>query len=389
MKYFIALFSLLFLLQCDSTESPTTAAVIESRSLEQIQLKKAEVVKQLNTLEDELQLLNSAINQVDKKQKFLLVSAIELQTEDYQHYVSFQANLTTDQNVVIYPELPAILNQFHVKEGEQVSQGQLLASLSDSGLQDQLEQMQLQLALAKTTFERQKRLWDQKIGSEIQYLQAQTQYKSLQKSVAQMEDQVAKTQLTAPFDGVIDHLIADAGSTLAPGMTPVLRIVNLDRMRVSAEVPEIHLPNIQKKSPTKVFIPLLNQTYAATVQSVGNFINPNNRSFRLEIELENPKGELKPNMTAEINVNDYRNPTAILVDSKNILEDQKGATYVYKLVPYENQENVFTATKTYVEIGRSTNTRTEILSGLNPKDQIIEEGLRLVQDQQLVKIIQS
>jgi hypothetical protein len=94
-------------------------------------------------------------------------------------------------------------------------------------------------------------------------------------------------------------------------------------------------------------------------------------------------------MTAEINVNDYRNPTAILVDSKNILEDQKGATYVYKLVPYENQENVFTATKTYVEIGKSTNTRTEILSGLNPKDQIIEEGLRLVQDQQLVKIIQS
>ena len=148
---------------------------------------------------------------------------------------------------------------------------------------------------------------------EIQFLQAQTNYLSLEKSVSQMKDQVAKTKITAPFDGIIDHIVADQGSNLAPGMTPVLRIVNLDQMKVSAEIPEIHLPNIKTNTSAKIYVPVINAEYNETVNSVGNFINPNNRSFRVEISINNKNGTLKPNMTAEIEVNDYSNPNAILV----------------------------------------------------------------------------
>ena len=144
---------------------------------------------------------------------------------------------------------------------------------------DQLQQLEVQYGLAKTTFERQKRLWEQQIGSEMQYLQAEAQFKSLQKSISQMQDQVAKTKISAPFDGIVDHILADEGSSLAPGMTPVVRIINLDQMKVSASVPEIHLPNIQLGSKVNVEVPVLNRTFEANINTVGNFINPNNRTF--------------------------------------------------------------------------------------------------------------
>ena len=264
-----------------------------------------------------------------------------------------------------------------------------MAVISDSGLVDQLQQLEIQLNLAKTTYERQNRLWEQKIGSEMQFLQAKTQYLSLEKSIAQMKDQVAKTTITAPFDGIVDHLLADVGSSLAPGMTPVVRVINLDEMKVSAQVPEIHLNNIKKAAKVAVNIPVLNKTLPAEINAVGNFINPNNRSFRVEIGLENSTGDLKPNMTVLLNINDYKSEAAILVPSKNILEDQAGAIYVYTLETVPGQEGMYNAIKTFVKTGKSSDNKTEILEGLSAGDQLVEDGIRLVKDQQLVKIIQS
>ncbi len=278
----------------------------------------------MNTLKQELENLNGVIAQLDNEQKFLLVSSIEAKETSYEHFVRFQGTLETDKNILMYPEIPGQLKAVKVKEGQSVKKGEVLAVISDSGLIDQLQQLEIQLELAQTTFERQKRLWEQKIGSEMQFLQAKTQYLSLEKSIAQMKDQVAKTTLTAPFDGIVDHLLADVGSNVAPGVTPVLRVINLDQMKVSAQVPEIHLINIKKGAKVDVSIPVLNKTLPAKIQAVGNFINPNNRSFRVEIALNNSTGELKPNMTAQLNINDYKSEAAILIPSKNILEDQEG-----------------------------------------------------------------
>ena len=389
MKNSLLLLSAFLLIQCGSEKKKTTAEIIATQDLASIQNKKAAVVKSLNTLQEELEALNQAIGQIDKEQKFLLVTSIDAKSTPYAHYVSFQGTMETDRNIVMYPEIPALLKKVTVKEGQQVKEGQVLAVLSDSGMLDQLQQLEIQYALAKTTFERQQRLWEQKIGSEMQYLQAETQFKSLEKSIAQMQDQVAKTQITAPFDGIVDHIMADAGSSLAPGMTPVVRIINLDQMKVSASIPEMHLPNIKANSEVKIAIPVLNENRAARVSAVGNFINPNNRSFRVEIELDNKQGELKPNMTVQLQINDYNNPEAILIPSKNILEDQAGRNYVYKLEAVAAQENTFKAVKTFVQLGKSSNNQTEVLKGVNAGDRLVEDGIRLVEDQQLVKIIQS
>ena len=389
MKNSILLLCILLFIQCGSSDKQTTAEIIASNDLAAIQKKKAEVVKNMNTLKQELESLNEVIGQLDNEQKFLLVTSIETKVAPYEHFVSFQGTLETDKNIVMYPEIPGLLKSIKVVEGQRVKKGDVLAIISDSGLVDQLQQLEIQLTLAKTTYERQNRLWEQKIGSEMQFLQAKTQYLSLEKSIAQMKDQVAKTTITAPFDGIVDHILADVGSSLAPGMTPVVRIINLDEMKVSAQIPEIHLNNIKKAAKVAVNIPVLNKTLPAEINAVGNFINPNNRSFRVEIGLENSIGDLKPNMTVLLNINDYKNEAAILVPSKNILEDQAGAKYVYTLERAPGQEGMYKAIKTFVKTGKNSDNKTEILEGLSAGDQIVEDGIRLVKDQQLVKIIQS
>jgi membrane fusion protein (multidrug efflux system) len=387
MKKLTTLLTLLVFIQCGSPIKKSVTEIISEGSLEEIQLLKTRHVKTINKLKKELNQLNEALLLKDQTQRYVLVESIELEKEIFNHFVSFQGSIETDKNVVIYPEIPGLLKKIHVEEGQQVSEGTLLAEISDGGLIDQLDQLKLQLKLAKTTYNRQKRLWNQKIGSEIQFLQAKTTFLSLQKSVSQMNDQVTKTKITAPFDGIVDHIIADSGSNLSPGITPIMRVINLDQMKVAAEIPEMHLPNIQKNTSAIVYIPVLGIQFNEVVASVGNFINPNNRSFRVEISINNENGALKPNMTAEIKVNDYKNPEAILVPIKDILENQNGKSYVYLLEVSDEAKDIYKVVKTFVKLGKASDNKIEIIEGLEAGDKIVEEGIRLIKDQQLVKNI--
>ena len=387
MKKLTTLLTLLVFIQCGSPIKKSVTEIISEGSLEEIQLLKTRHVKTINKLKKELNQLNETLLLKDQTQRYVLVESIELEKEIFNHFVSFQGSIETDKNVVIYPEIPGLLKKIHVEEGQQVSEGTLLAEISDGGLIDQLDQLKLQLKLAKTTYNRQKRLWNQKIGSEIQFLQAKTTFLSLQKSVSQMNDQVTKTKITAPFDGIVDHIIADSGSNLSPGITPIMRVINLDQMKVAAEIPEMHLPNIQKNTSAIVYIPVLGIQFNEVVASVGNFINPNNRSFRVEISINNENGALKPNMTAEIKVNDYKNPEAILVPIKDILENQNGKSYVYLLEVSDEAKDIYKVVKTFVKLGKASDNKIEIIEGLEAGDKIVEEGIRLIKDQQLVKNI--
>lgn len=387
MKKLATLLILLLFVQCEPKDKKKISDIMSEGSLEEIQLLKTTHVKTINQLKKELEQLNEVLLSKDQTQRYVLIGSIELEEEIFEHFVSFQGSIETDKNIVIYPEIPGLLKKIHVTEGQQVTQGDLLAELSDGGLIDQFEQFKLQLKLAKTTYNRQKRLWNQKIGSEIQFLQAKTTYLSLQKSVSQMNDQVTKTKITAPFDGIIDHIIADSGSNLSPGMTPIMRIINLDQMKVTAEIPEMHLPNIQKNTSAIVSVPVLGIQFNEVVANVGNFINPNNRSFRVEISINNKNGALKPNMTAEIKVNDYKNREAILVPIKDVLENQNGESYVYLLEVSDEANDIYKVVKTFVKLGKTLDNKIEILEGLKAGDKIVEEGIRLVKDQQLVKNI--
>ena len=387
MKNFILNLSIILIISCGPKNSKSTEEVLASDDYTLIQKKKGEIKTQINDLKVELNKLDYVLEKMDTDKNLFLVSAIKLKQRKFNHFLNFQGSLDTDQNVVIYPELPGLLKNIYVKQGDKVKKGQIIAKISDNGLTDQLEQLELQRDLAKTTFERLQKLWNQKIGSEIQYLQAKTNFKSLEKKISQMKDQEDKTRILAPFDGIIDDVIADVGSNLAPGLTPILRIINIEKMKVSAEIPEIHIPYIKKNKNVKIYVPILDKQILGNISSVGNFINPNNRSFSIEIKLLNKSNELKPNMTVSLEINDYQNESAILIPSKDILEDEKGSFYVYKLVSDGNDN--YKSNKVMIEKGKSYNNMTEIKTGLKEDDLIINDGLRQVEDGQIVKVIST
>ena len=387
MKNFILNLSIILIISCGPKNSKSTEEILATNDYTLIQKRKGEIKTQINDLKFELNRLDNVLEKIDTDKNLFLVSAIKLKNKNFSHYLNFQGSLDTDQNVVIYPELPGLLKNIYVKQGDKVKKGQIIAKISDNGLTDQLEQLKLQRNLAKTTFERQKKLWDQKIGSEIQYLQAETNFKGLEKKISQMRDQEGKTRILAPFDGTIDDVIADIGSNLAPGLTPIFRIINIEQMKVSAEIPEIHIPYIKKNKNVKIYVPILDKQILGKISSVGNFINPNNRSFSIEIKLLNKSNELKPNMTVSLEINDYQNESAILIPSKDILEDEEGNFYVYKLV-IDSNEN-YKSNKVMIQKGKSYNNMTEIKSGLKENDLIINDGLRQVEDGQIVKVIST
>jgi len=381
-------FSLLLMACSQETEKAASSITANKVTLDELQIQKANYTRQIKGLTLALDSLNQRLEKISGGQKRVLVTALEIKPQIFNHTIEIQANIKTRQNLQLFPEFGGRLNQILVKEGQEVEKGTLLAVIDDAGLQDQLDQMKLQLQLAKTTFERTQRLWDQKIGSEMMYLEAKTRFKSQQKQVAQMRNQLSKTKVYAPFSGVIDEIIARKGSALAPGITPIMRIVNLDNMYVESDVPENYLANITKGSFAKVSIPVLNETQNTLVRQTGNFIQPNNRTFRVEAPIKNPTGMIKPNLNARLSIVDYSNPEALMIPFRVIRENAKGDSFVFILKVAE-QENEYITEQRFVSLGMSKNELVEITKGVNTEDLIADEGVSLLVTGQKVKRIEQ
>ena len=388
MKKIIYTLGISFLLISCSQEMADTSNTngVEGVNLEELNTQKANYTQQINDLKLELEKINSAIDALGSSEKRTLITAFITEKQSFEHQIEIQANIKTRQNVLIYPEFAGRLIALKVVEGQNVKKGNLLALIDDAGLTDQLDQKILQLNLAKTTFERTQRLWDQKIGSEMMYLEAKTKYKAAQKQVSQIKQQLAKTKIYAPFNGVIDEIQARLGSNLIPGITPVLRIVNLNTMFAESDVPENYLSNITKGSKAKVTIPALNQIQNTEIHQTGNFITPSNRTFRVEARLENPEGLIKPNLNARISVMDYFNPEAIMIPLRVVREDAKNQPYVFVLSKPE-KDNGFTTEQRMVTLGKSKEEMVEIIEGLTIGELVVEEGVSLLVNNQKVKRI--
>ena len=388
MKKIIYTLGISFLLINCSQEMVDTSNTngVEGINFEELNIQKANYTKQINDLKLELEKINSAINALGSSEKRTLITAFITETQSFEHQIEIQANIKTRQNVLIYPEFAGRLITLKVVEGQNVKKGNLLALIDDAGITDQLDQMILQLNLAKTTFERTQRLWDQKIGSEMMYLEAKTRYKAAQKQVSQIKQQLAKTKIYAPFNGVIDEIQARLGSNLIPGITPVLRIVNLNTMFAESDVPENYLSNITKGSKAKVSIPALNQIQNTEIHQTGNFITPSNRTFRVEARLENPEGLIKPNLNARLSVMDYFNPKAIMIPLRVVREDAKNQPYVFVLSKPE-KDNGFTTEQRMVTLGKTKEEMVEIIDGLTTGELVVEEGVSLLVTNQKVKRI--
>ena len=388
MKKIIYTLGISFLLINCSQEMVDTSNTngVEDINLEELNIQKANYTQQINDLKLELEKINSAIDALGSSEKRTLITAFITETQSFEHQIEIQANIKTRQNVLIYPEFAGRLITLKVVEGQNVKKGNLLALIDDAGITDQLDQMILQLNLAKTTFERTQRLWDQKIGSEMMYLEAKTRYKAAQKQVSQIKQQLAKTKIYAPFNGVIDEIQARLGSNLIPGITPVLRIVNLNTMFAESDVPENYLSNITKGSKAKVSIPALNQIQNTEIHQTGNFITPSNRTFRVEARLENPEGLIKPNLNARLSVMDYFNPEAIMIPLRVVREDAKNQPYVFVLSKPE-KDNGFTTEQRMVTLGKTKEEMVEIIDGLTTGELVVEEGVSLLVTNQKVKRI--
>ncbi len=367
-------------------DKKSTESIIATGDLNAIRAKRSEIVNLQSTINEELKAIDEAISKLDTVKKLPLVTAFKAHEDAFTHYLEIQGDVATKQNVVLHPEFSGLLTQVFVKEGQKVSKGQLLARIDDGGLSQQLAQMEVQAALAKTTFERQERLWNQKIGSEIQYLQAKTNYEAQEKAVSQMKSQVGKTSIKAPFSGIIDDVISEQGSVVSAGMTEVFRLVNLSDMYIQAEVPESYLGDITEGKSVQIYFPILGDTIASKVRQVGSYIHPDNRTFKIEINVPNNNKQIKPNLTAMLKINDYSNEKAILIPQSVLSENASGDQYVF-VASQDPSTKESKARRVIVSTGKTEGDFVEILNGVKDGDTIIKEGARSVKDGQSVDIL--
>ncbi|MEY2997794.1 MAG: hypothetical protein RIQ82_1175 [Bacteroidota bacterium] len=387
-KYILlSLWASLSLLSCQEKKQ-TVDEVIATNDLTQLRAKRAAIGDQHQALSQDLEALDRAIGKLDQNEKLSLVTAMVISPERFEHYLQVQGDVATKQNIVLYPQFSGQLQTLHVSVGDQVKKGALLATLDDNGMAQQLNQLMVQEALAKTTFERQEKLWNQNIGSELQYLQAKTQYEAQRSLTQQVSQQLEKSKIVAPFDGTIDAVLAEAGTVVSAGVSPVFRLVNLSNMYLKADVAEGYLNDVVSGKKVLVNFPVLGLEVPSTIRSVGRYINPDNRTFSIEVDLPNNKAQIKPNLTAQININDYTNDQALLVPQSVISENAAGEQYVYTTL-YDQDRNQSLAKKRIVVTGKTEGDFVEILQGIQPGDTVIAEGARSVKDGQPISILKT
>ena len=382
---YISLLGLLITSCGGDSKNASVDKAIESKNLTTIKTTRAEIQKQYDAIAAELAKLDLAIAELDTLKKSALVTTAIVNDTIFTHYIDIQGNVDTKQNLIIYPEYSGVLTQVYVKSGQKVNKGQILARIDDGGLSNQLAQMETQATLAKTTFERQKNLWDKKIGSEIQFLQAKTNYEAQMKAVAQMKAQLGKTIVKAPFSGVIDEVITEKGQVVGPGQQ-LMRIVNLSDMYVSANVPESFIGKIKNGAIVDVEVKSTGKIYKGKVRQIGNYINPNNRNFSIEVAVPNSDNLLRPNQVAVLKIEDYKKPNAILVPESIVTENAVGEKIIYTVDTSGKEPK---AIKKTIVVGLTSGANIEVKSGLNKGEQIIIEGARSVQNGDVVEIIKK
>ena len=369
-KIFIITITSFLSFACANKEN-TIDSLIQSKNLTELKKKR-------DLLQADLTKIDAVLATSNVKANEALVEVITVKDTTFNHYLEIQGNVDTNQNILIQPEMPGTLVSLNVKAGQSVRAGQILGRVDDGGMGQQLAQVQTQYELAKTTFERQKRLWDQKIGSEIQYLQAQTQMVSLQKQIAQIKTMWNKSLIKAPFSGTIDEVFVERGQVVSANPQGLMRIVNLSQMYVSTAVPESYVGKVKVGTAVQAAITSIGKEYQGKIRQVAKTINPANRSFGIEVSVPNPEGLLRPNQVAKLKIVDYTKDSAIVVPTNIIQQDASGNKYVYVVSDAKN--NVGSAKKTMVKVGQNANNVTEIVSGLNTGDIIVSEGANAISE---------
>ncbi len=383
MKHTLALFGLLasMAVACGGPAAESSAMPDDLEGKKRLLAQKR---AQLERLQTEIAQLERAIAEMDPAQAAVQpVTVVPVARTDFQHFVEVQGTVVSDQVVKVSPEVGGRILQLFVEEGEWVDRGQLLARIDVAQLRKQLAELETALQLATEVYDRQKRLWDQQIGSEIQFLQAKNDKERLEKRIETLKHQLGKSEVHAPIAGEVDVVFAKAGELVSPGM-PLLQILDTRHVKVRADVPENYLKAVRRGLRVQVKIPALGQTRTAPIRRVGNVIDPANRTFPIDIPLRNADGLLKPNLLAIVYLNDFTEKDVVVLPLEALQQELGGAWYVFVV---EEGPQGPVARKKYVETGPSYDGRIVVTQGLMGNEKLIVEGARTLADNQPIQVV--
>ncbi len=344
--------------------------------------KRDSVQRVINELTVELKDFEAQIAEKDTVKKPPLVASTQVGISEFNHYFKVQGNVESDKNATLYPEIPGLIKAIHVKEGQKVSAGQRLITLDSEVISNAIAEIETSLALATDVFERQERLWNQNIGSEIQYLEAKNRKEQLEKSIATQRSQQSMAVLKAPFSGVVDKIYPKVGEMGNP-QARAISIVNLNQLHTVADVSEKYLAKVKPNAPVSVSFGEGMETIQGSINNIGSSINPANRTFEIKVNFKDKPAFLRPNLMAEVEINDFKADSAVVISSSNILQDIDENSFVYRVVE-ENGKTI--AKKTVVEAGMSYRGNTMIIAGLKGGEEIVTEGARKLVDGKEIRL---
>jgi RND family efflux transporter MFP subunit len=356
--------------------SATTPDDNKTDRLAKLKDQQAALTKEIQKLESEIAAENPD-SLVAMRAKDVAVS--ELQLQKFDHYVQTQGHIESEHNVLVSAEMMGVVTNVYVTEGQTVAKGHVLAQIDNSVISRNIESMEAQLELATSVFERQKNLWDQKIGTEVQFLQARTNKESLEKQLASLREQKDKTRIKAPVSGTVDDVMVKVGENIAPGM-PAVRVVNTSELKIQAPVSEAYVTDIKKGNKVLVRISELNKEVEAKVTFVSKTIDILSRTFNVEVALPSDP-DLRPNMTATIRVVFRTDPSAVVVPI-NVVQEVNNEKIVYIA---EQKGKHMVATKKVIKVDGVYGNLAHV-EGLNAGDKLITVGYQGLNDGDYVEI---
>jgi len=333
----------------------------DPESLNDLKAKQAELKTQLSEINNKISKLEG-----DSNKKFVLVEANSIVPSIFKTYINTQGRIDAEESVSLSSEMPGTITKINVKVGDEVHKGQILAETDARALQQSISDLQTSADLVNQLYDKQKALWDQKIGTEVQYLQAKTQKESMEKKMGALQEQIRMTKIISPIDGTVDAVDIKLGQLTAPGM-PAVRVINFNNLKIKADLAESYASKVHKGDEVLVKFPDSNDTLTQKIYYSSRAISALNRTFGIEILLDNKK-EYHPNQIAIININDYRSAKPVMSIPLNYVQkDLKGQHYI--LVAENNK-----AVKRNIELGKEYNGRVEITGGLSEQDLVITSG---------------
>lgn len=327
--------------------------------------QKAKIEAEIAALEKELGPANGSEKRVKT------VGLMEVTPGAYRHYIDLQGKVDAEENVPVTAKMPGTLTRIYVKNGDAVRKGQLLAQVDDAVLLKQLAELENQLKTAEDIYNRQKSLWDQKIGTEVQFIQAKSQKESLENAIATMKENWSNTKIYAPINGTVDMVVLKTGQAISPGL-PLCNIVNLSDLKVVGDVTEAYASKVRKGDQVVVFFPDLKKEITTRITYVSKTINPSTRTFSVECTL--PSGEdYRANMIAVMKIIDYQNPNAITVPV-NLIQTAEDGDFI--MAAEKTGEKQAVAKKVNITQGSNYNGIVEIKNGLKKGDFVISTGFQ-------------